>query len=250
MLFRSNYKYLPSDYRSLDIGGGADDNHSDAYGNTIWGDLSDFPSQLVNFNLRGENTLTGDFANLSASNLEVFYLRGRSTVYGNIDTMYAPVIKSFTFIDDLGLATGANCDISNFNSNFSSLTSFRVSGAQNITGSITGLSSTFNNFQSICLNTNLTGVWSDITSTVLTTFVVYGGTSSISGDLKDLPNTINIFQYITTNTTLLTYTPGHTWANPMSQFIVRTGTAMSTTSINNLLVGLAGVPTWSALGGL
>ena len=47
-----NYKYLPSDYRSLDIGGGADDNHSDAYGNTIWGDLSDFPSQLVNFNLR------------------------------------------------------------------------------------------------------------------------------------------------------------------------------------------------------
>ena len=242
---------LPTDYKVFEIGGGPDSNHGDAYGNTVYGNLSNFPSQLDEFILKGDNMISGDLADIYAPNLNVFYLRGKATIVGDIGDMYAPNLLSLTLIDDLSLTTITG-DIGTFGSSlFPSLQTLQIVGSQSIYGTIAGLPTTLVNFIVRSANSSLTGAWYNInTFTVLRQFINSLGSSNISGDLADLPSSIKVFSYDTTNTTsVATCTPGHIWANPMQMFNYTTGTAMTTTNINNLLVSLAGVPSWAVMPG-
>lgn len=238
---------LPSDYLKVDISGGGDSNHSDAYGNTIYGNLVDLNPNLIEFNLRGDNTLTGDLSDINCPNLTIFYLRGKSTITGDINDIVAPNLETLVLIDDLGLTT-ITSNISTISPVFPNLLTFATYGPQTFTGDVAGLPNSLINFQMVGPNNSLTGDWSDLPGG-LVQFYHTGGDSDISGDLADIPSTLKLFAYDTTDTAALVYSPPHTWANPMQQFRAVSGTAMASADLNNLLVGLASVPSWAVVSG-
>lgn len=243
---------LPLDYIRVDIGGGLDSVHTGPAGNTIYGNISDINPAMVEFSLKGNNTLSGVVSGVTGfPNLRVFYLRGKSTIYGDIQDLIAPVLENLTLIDDLNL-TSLSTDLGYFSSSYPLLKILNIFGQQTITGSITGIPTTLSYFSVVGINTNLSGSFSDLTSkTNLVIFYQASGTSTITGDLTNLPLSVKIFDYQTTValSPAPSFTPPHTWANPMQAFRVISQTAMSSASLNNLLVSLAAVPAWGTAPG-
>ena len=243
---------LPLDYIDVNIGGCIDNVHTGPNGNTIYGDISDINPDMVSFNLRGNNTLTGSISGMPTFNsLVVFYLRGKSTISGNIGSMTAPVLENLSLLDDLNL-TSVSKNITNLSTQFSALKTFETFGPQTITGPISGIPTTLTYFNVIGVNTLLTGNFSNLTSkTNLVIFAHNLGASTITGDITNLPASIKIFDYQTTVvlSPAPTFTPSHTWANPMQAVRVMSLTAMSSANLNNLLVSLASVPAWGVAPG-
>lgn len=242
---------IPPDYTSITVMGGNDTNHTDAYGNTIWGDINTIGLNVTVFNIRGDNTLTGNLGSIISTSLLIFYIRGKSTIYGNINDIIAPNLRTLVLIDDLNL-TSVTGDLSTLDVKFPLLTTFEITGPQTVTGSIGGIPNTLINYKIAGPAANLSGTFSDLTSkTNLLQWIYSSNACSIDGNVADLPSSIKLFNYQTLQTGLvITFTPPHTWANPMHAFTLLTGTAMSTTNINNLLVSLASVPTWAIIPGV
>jgi hypothetical protein len=238
---------FPSDYHVIEIGGGIDDNHTDAYGNTIYGNLSSFNPDVIEFNIRGENTITGNLSSINSLTLKYLYLRGKNTVSGDINDIVAPILENLVLVDDLNL-TSVTGSINSLSTSFPSLKVFSTVGPQNLSGDVSGLPNSLLVFQAVGPNTSFTGTWSDLPSNLQQLYNT-GGSSVITGNLTDIPSTIKIFNYQTTDTGVLTFTPPHTWANPMQMFQAASATAMSTTNINNLLVSLASMPSWAPVTG-
>jgi len=241
---------LPLDYTYVYIAGCPDNIHTGPNGNTIYGNISNINPDMVDFTLTGNNTLTGSISGMPTFNsLKVFSLRGKSTISGNIGSMVAPILEKLLLIDDLNL-TSVSKNISNLNTQFPALKAFETSGPQTITGPISGIPTTINYFRVVGPNTLLTGSFSDLTSkTNLVIFDQTGGASTITGDITNLPASIKFFDYVTSValSPIPYFTPPHTWANPMQAVRVMSSSAMTSASLNNLLVSLAAVPAWATV---
>lgn len=241
---------IPQEYVYIDFRGGDDQIHTDAYGNTVWGNLCNINPNVINFNVRGENTLTGNLSCINSVKLKEFYVRGRSSIFGNINSISAPNLEVLTVIDDLSL-TNISGSMSSLSTLFPNLKNLQMVGPHALTGSLTGLPTTLQYFKVFAGPSNLTGIFNNLNPiSGLIQWIYFSNACNISGDLKDIPSSLKLFSFKTLQTGLVvTYTPPHSWANPMQAVDAVTGTAMSTTNINNLLVSLAAVPTWNIISG-
>jgi len=248
-IITGNISNLPSDYLKIYFGGGRDDIHTDGYGNTVWGNLADINPNMIEFDVRGENSLTGNLSSINSTVLKVFYLRGRSTITGVITNIVAPNLEILALIDDLNLTTVSG-NLTTLSSLFPVLKNIEIEGPQIVTCPIASIPNSLINFRIFSSTSSLSGNFSSLTSkTNLVQFSTFSPGSTVSGELTNLPSSLKLFDYNTNQTVTVTFTPPHTWSNPMQKFNVITGAAMSTTSINDALVSLATVPTWERIYG-
>lgn len=201
--------------------------------NTINGELSTLPGNInvliitqTNSSSTTGNTISGNISGLTGSNFSYLYVGGANTISG--DTSNIPTATTFTFMDVRGLNTLSG-NISNIPSN---IDVFRVYGNNTIGGDISGLPTTLTTFD-VRGNNTISGGFSGFNSSPLSivNFFLYGGNIDYSvGSASGItfPNNIAIFDYVPTGTT---------------------GTALSSTDVDTILVAATGT-TWGPGDGL
>lgn len=200
--------------------------------NTIDGELSTLPGNInvliitqTDSSSTTGNTISGNISGLTGSSFSYLYVGGANTISG--DTSDIPTATTFTFMDVRGLNTLSG-DISNIPSN---IDVFRVYGNNTIGGDISGLPTTITTFD-VRGNNTISGGFSGFNSSLsIVNFFLYGGNIDYSvGSASGItfPNNIAIFDYVPTGTT---------------------GTALSSTDVDTILVAATGA-TWGPGDGL
>ena len=196
--------------------------------------LSDLPSVLTTFLCYGSNTVSGDIAVLP-SFLTYFYCTGSNTVSGDIAVLPSFLIYFY--------CTGSNTVSGDIADLPSVLTTFHCYGSNTVSGDIAVLPSFLTDFRCAGYNT-VSGDLAGLPS-VLTTFHCYGY-NTVSGDLAVLPSVLTYF-YCAGSNTISIYTTPRVWSNLMEKILSlpAAGSGLDSTEIDNLLIDLSGVTTWS-----
>ena len=247
--------------------------------NQITGDISSFSTfiNLFNVRLEGLNTIYGDIIGISdLIKMRSFIVYGKNYLTGDLSSIVGWLILETFIVDNnnIYLIPGSvgneiTGDISNipatvkafilgkYNTvygNISSLplgiTNFSVWQDSSSTGVITGNLSSITtrplvNFFLLGPNNTVTGVINDLPSTLLS-FTLYTD-STLSGNLYDLPTDIKIFTLNSANAgSIITYTPGRTWAPIMQTLDIYISAAPAITNINDLVIDLDN-STWTVI---
>ena len=244
---------LPRTYSYVYISGGPDNNHSDPYGNTIYGDIGDLPAGMTQFWLKGDNTITGDLATVPTT-LVYFYVRGLATITGEVTDMPCPNLVQITIINDNPPILNTTLDFNSLG-NLPDLTSIYLDGGvQTISGNLSSLPIGIIYATFYGSDGNVIGTLADLTNnTGLKEFTIApGSNSNIGGDVDDLPSSITRFwlnQQGGTGTAAVTTYSGattHTWATEMTRFTSICDTPFDAT-VNDLLVDFKNV-SWKYYG--
>ncbi len=245
--------------------------------NTLTGDLAGIPgsfsttglSPLSTFNVQGHNTITGDINELPiptiricsitgedgplegntvtgnindrffSSNLRVLQLRGRNTVFGDINaftgctSLQRLVIRGESSDPLTGTTvTGALSSLPTT----TTLTEINFGGKNTVNGTLSSLTG-YTNLQFLLLDGNTTP----------------GEGNSVTGDIKDIPAS-TFFVSLTGRNGINQYSASKTWASTMYQFNhlplnYLTTDRLSTADIDRLIIDLD-VPTWSRYFGI
>ena len=139
--------------------------------------------------------------------------------------------------------TGSNTINGSLSDLPSSLTYFYCTGSNTINGSLSDLPSVLTYF--LCTGSNtISGSLSALPSFLLT--FRCSGSNTISGSLSDLPLSLTTFRCSGSNT-ISGYSLGHVFSNNF-QYILSlpsSGSGLDSSEVDNLLIDLSQVPTWS-----
>jgi hypothetical protein len=173
---------------------------------TITGDLADLKEGLVQIEIITNNTITGDIADLPAS-IQTITIRGNNTIDGNLNGLQEGLIN--VFISGLNTIAG---DIVNIPS---TVTNLYIYGYNTITGDLVSLQSTLVNF-------------------------AIGGVNTIYGSLSSLPNGIKSM-ILQGQNIVNAYTGGKTWSSSMYGSFIFTPVSpggLSSAQIDSLIIDL------------
>jgi hypothetical protein len=227
--------------------------------NTLSGNISNLPATLTSFYVVGNNTINGALADLKEgllsfsiyssgitgsladlpSTLVELVIHGVNTISGDISYLNA----GMTILD---LANGTLNITGNLSDLPSAMERFMINGTGvSVTGDLSSLPSTIQRFSVTGVNT-IIGNLSSIPASCTYFWVL--GYNTISGSLNSLPAGMRIFN-LGGNTTVSGYTAGKTWSSAMNTFtfIPSTGSGLSTTEVDNLLIDFA-ASDWNTYG--
>jgi hypothetical protein len=194
---------LPSTLQKIEIGGD----------NTLNGDVSDFPSSLINIIIDGQNTIDGDISSMSTlTNLVRFDLYGNNNLFGDLgglsgNSVTQIRIKGTNYVSGdistlpLNLTTllvwGNNTlygDINTFN--YSTLSFIQIYGDNNIIGNISSLNLNVGATFDLDGDNTLTGDIATLGNSNAYSSITIKGNNDIYGNIQDLPsNAIRIGIY-------------------------------------------------------
>jgi hypothetical protein len=203
----------------------------------ISGDTANIPLSITSFESRGDNTLSGDFADWTSTSIINFAVTGQNTIDG--DTSSIP-------------STIQSLELGGFNTIYGSiinlptgLINLRLNGDTTVSGRVSSLPP---NMEVIVIGGNNT-VFENIQNLPSTaTYVDIGGNNTLDGDLTGIPTNIVYFS-IGGNNTITTYGAPRTWApNFQTLYINSAGSGFDSGEVDQILTDLAAT-SW-AVGGI
>jgi len=179
----------------------------------------------------------------------------RITISGDIGEITSWIFDNTTWsvtLDEIGkmkkLNAFSSSSASSISGNLSSLPSglstVVIGGSNTVTGNLSSLPSGLSTVYITGSNT-ITGNLSSLPSGLST--VTITGSNTVTGNLSSLPSGLSTV-VISGSNTVADYTSPRTWANNMVQVYMRqaAGYGLSTSEVDNLLIDLSAVPTWTS----
>jgi len=202
--------------------------------NTTSGSISSLPTGLTYYYNYGSNTTSGSISSLPTG-LTYYYNSGSNTTSGSISSLPTGLTYYYN--------SGSNTTSGLISSLPTGLTYYYNYGLNTTSGSISSLPTGLITYLNSGSNTT-SGLISALPDGL--TYYYNSGSNTTSGLISALPAGLTYY-YNTGSNTVADYTAGRTWANNQQYFLSlpTVGNGLSSTEVDNLLIDLANVVTWT-----
>jgi hypothetical protein len=202
--------------------------YSDLSG-SITGDIANIPLSINSFESRGTNTLYGDFASWTPSNIITFTVLGLNTISGNTSSI--PISIQNLEVDGNNEIDG---DIANLPTG---LINLELLGNTTVSGEVSGLPPNMERIVIGGVNT-VDDLIQSLPSTA--TYVDIDGNNTLGGDLSIIPSGITYFNIGGSNTITEYKSSSRVWASNFKNLTIDSaGSGFDTSEVDKILTDLA-----------